>query len=242
MTELRYLPDSDGVTSFTATVETATEDHIVLDGTFFYPEGGGQPADRGRLRWEGGSAAVVDVQKEGGGVRHRLGDLEGTLPDEGQEVEGQVDPDRRERLRRMHTAQHVLSKVVLDEYGAETAGNQIHADQSRIDFKPADFSDDDVARIEELTNEVLARDLEVRKTQMDRAEAEERTPEGRGLLDLIPDHVDPLRMVEIGDFDLCPCGGTHVDRLGEVGRVRILDRTSKGAGIERLTFELDREA
>jgi misacylated tRNA(Ala) deacylase len=240
MTELRYLPDCDDITTFPATVESASEDALVLDGTFFYPEGGGQPADRGRIEWEDGSAEVVDVQKQGGDVRHVLGAITGPLPDVGTEVTGHIDAERRQRLRRMHTAQHVVSKVVLDAFGAQTAGNQIHVDRSRIDFTPASFSDDDVAAIEEQANAILAKDLPVRKTQMARAEAEERTPEGRGLLDLIPDHVDPLRMVEIGDFDLCPCGGTHVDRLSEVGQIRITGRTSKGADVDRIEFELTR--
>lgn len=239
MTELRYLPDHDDVTTFTATVETATDDYIVLDGTYFYPEGGGQPADRGTLEWEGGSAPVVDVQKKGGDVRHYLDDVEGTLPAEGDEVTGDLDEERRQKHRRMHTAQHVVSKVVLDEFGAQTAGNQIHADRSRIDFEPANFSEEDVAFIEKRTNAVINQDLPVEKKQMPRAEAEERTPEGRGLLDLIPDHVDPLRMVEIDGLDLCPCGGTHVDRLGEIGRIRITNRTSKGADVDRIEFELE---
>ncbi|MFB6099488.1 MAG: alanyl-tRNA editing protein, partial [Salinibacter sp.] len=145
---------------------------------------------------------------------------------------------RRETLKRMHTAQHVVSKVVLDEFGAQTAGNQIHEDRSRIDFEPASFSDADVEAIEARTNEVLAADLPVTKEEMARAEAEEQTPEGRGLLDMIPDHVDPLRMVAIEEFDLCPCGGTHVDHLGEVGRIKIINRVSKGADVDRLKFEL----
>lgn len=239
MTDLRYLPDKDDVTTFTATVQSASDDYVVLDGTHFYPEGGGQPADRGTLDWDGGSAIVVDVQKKGGDVRHYVDDVEGRLPAEGEAVEGYLDEERRQRHRRMHTAQHVVSKVVLDEFGAQTAGNQIHADRSRIDFEPADFSEEDVAFIEEQANSVIAKDLPVEKKQMPRAEAEERTPEGRGLLDLIPDHVDPLRMVEIGDLDLCPCGGTHVDRLGEIGPLRITNRTSKGADVDRIEFELE---
>lgn len=239
MTELRYLPDNDDVTTFTATVDRATDDYVVLDGTYFYPEGGGQPADRGTLDWEGGSAAVVDVQKKGGDVRHYLDDVEGDRPAGGKEVTGHLDEERRQKHRRMHTAQHVLSKIVLDEFGAHTAGNQIHADRSRIDFEPASFSDEDVAFIEERTNAVIEQDLPVEKKQMARAEAEKRTPEGRGLLDLIPDHVDPLRMVEIDDLDLCPCGGTHVDRLGEIGRVRVTNRVSKGADVDRIEFELE---
>lgn len=238
MTELLYLPDSDDVTTFTATVEKATDEYIVLDGTYFYPEGGGQPADRGMLDWDGGTASVVDVQKEHGEVRHYIEDLEGNLPEQGDQVTGRIDEERRQNIRRMHTAQHVLSKVVLDVFGAQTAGNQIHTDRSRIDFEPADFSDEDVAVIEERTNVALEQDLPVEKKQMPRAKAEEETPEGRGLLDLIPDHVDPLRMVKIGDLDLCPCGGTHVDRLSEVGHVRITNRTSKGADVDRIEFEL----
>ncbi|MFB6272550.1 MAG: alanyl-tRNA editing protein [Salinibacter sp.] len=238
MTDLRYLPDHDDVTTFTATVETATDDYIVLDGTYFYPEGGGQPADHGTLDWEDGAADVVDVQKEHGEVRHYIDEREGALPNEGDEVTGHVDEERRQMHRRMHTAQHVVSKVVLDEFGAQTAGNQIHADRSRIDFEPADFSGEDVAFIEERTNAVLDEDLSVEKKQMARAEAEAQTPEGRGLLDLIPDHVDPLRMVKIGDLDLCPCGGTHVDRLSDVGYIHVTNRTSKGADVDRIEFEL----
>jgi misacylated tRNA(Ala) deacylase len=239
MTDLRYLPDNDDVTTFTATVEDATDAYVVLDGTYFYPEGGGQPADRGTLNWEGGSAEVVDVQKEHGNVRHYLENVEGDLPDEGQEVQGQIDEARRTKLRRMHTAQHVVSKVVLDLFDAQTAGNQIHTDRSRIDFEPADFSQNEVNAIEARANAVLDQDLTVEKKEMARDEAEDQTPEGRGLLDLIPDHVDPLRMVAIGDFDLCPCGGTHVDRVDEVGHVRIIGRTSKGAEVDRIEFELE---
>jgi len=238
MTELRYLPDQDDVTTFTAVVESVTDQYIVLDGTYFYPEGGGQPADRGRIKWEEGSAEVTDVQKEHGDVRHYTDAREGDPPKEGAPVEGIIDEERRQTLRRMHTAQHVVSKVVLDEFDAQTAGNQIHTDRSRIDFEPADFVEEDVSLIEARSNAILDRDLVVTKAEMPRDRAETETPEGRGLLDLIPDHVDPLRMVAIGDFDLCPCGGTHVDQLSEVGRIRITDRTSKGAGVERLEFEL----
>ena len=238
MTELLYLPDADGVTEFEATVTEATEAYLVLDGTHFYPEGGGQPADRGTLSWDGGEATVRDVRKNHGDVRHYLDTLEGTLPEEGETVAGEVDADRRAKLRRMHTAQHVVSRVVLAEFDATTAGNQIHEDRSRIDFEPADFDDTDLDTIEAETNTVLDRDLAVSKAERPREEVEAETPEGRTQLDLIPDHVDPLRVVEIEDFDICPCGGTHVDRLGEVGHISILDRTSKGADVERIEFEL----
>ncbi|MFC6863243.1 alanyl-tRNA editing protein [Halomicroarcula sp. GCM10025817] len=238
MTDLLYLPDEDDVTEFTATVTAATEAYVVLDGTYFYPEGGGQPADRGELRWEGGHADVVDVRKDHGDVRHYVESLEGDPPVEETAVEGHVDVARRETLRRMHTAQHVVSRVVLEEYGATTAGNQIHEDRSRIDFEPADFDEEDLAFIERETNAVIERDLPVTKENRVRAAVEAGVAEGRTQLDLIPDHVDPLRVVEIDDYDMCPCGGTHVDRLGEVGAVHITNRVSKGADVERIEFEL----
>jgi len=238
MTDLLYLPDSDDVTDFEDTVAEATEDYVVLEGTYFYPEGGGQPADRGYLEWDGGRADVRDVRKNHGDVRHYVEASEGEVPLEGTTVRGVVDPDRRARLRRMHTAQHVVSRVVLDEFDAATAGNQIHVDRSRIDFEPADFDDADLSTIEDRTNEILARDLRVEKAERPREAVERETPEGRTQLDLIPDHVDPLRVVEIADFDLCPCGGTHVDSVGEVGRVEITNRESKGEATERIEFEL----
>jgi misacylated tRNA(Ala) deacylase len=238
VTEQRYLPDADDVTEFEATVTEATDDYVVLDGTYFYPEGGGQPADRGRLAWDGGPATVTKVRKNHGDVRHYVEDVEGDLPESGETVRGKIDEERREAHRRMHTAQHVVSRVVLDEYGAETAGNQIHADRSRIDFEPADFSETDIETIERLSNEAIERDLGVTKAERPREEVEARTEEGRALLDLIPDHVDPLRVVEIEEFDYCPCGGTHVDSLGEVGRVRITNRESKGEDAERIEFKL----
>jgi misacylated tRNA(Ala) deacylase len=238
VTEQRYLPDADDVTEFEATVTEATDDYVVLDGTYFYPEGGGQPADCGELSWDGGSATVTKVRKNHGDVRHYVEDLEGDLPESGDEVRGEIDEERRGAHRRMHTAQHVVSRVVLDEYGAATAGNQIHADRSRIDFEPADFSAEDVETIERLSNEAIERDLAVTKAERPREEVEERTEEGRALLDLIPDHVDPLRVVEVEEFDYCPCGGTHVDSLAEIGRVRITNRESKGEDTERIEFEL----
>ncbi|AFZ74481.1 alanyl-tRNA editing protein [Natronobacterium gregoryi] len=239
MTELRYLPDGDDVTTFTATVTETTDDAVFLDGTYFYPEGGGQPADRGILEWHDGVADVSDVRKDHGEVRHDVDLREGTVPDAGTTVEAWVDEERRKQLSRMHTAQHVVSRVVLEEYGASTAGNQVYPDRSRIDFEPASFDDEDRERIERRTNAAIERDLAVVKENRPRDVVEAEVDEGRALLDLIPDSVDPLRVVEIEAFDTCPCGGTHVSSLGEIGRVSIVDHTSKGEDVDRIEFELE---
>ncbi|MFB6204489.1 MAG: alanyl-tRNA editing protein [Candidatus Nanohaloarchaea archaeon] len=239
MTELLYLPDRNYDKEFEAEVTKTREmdGYIVLDRTLFYPEGGGQPADRGVISWEGEEREVTDVKKNGSEVRHFVeGD---DLPEPGTEVHGTIDWDRRYKHMRMHTAQHLLSWVVLQRYGASTAGNQIHEDRSRIDFAPVEFDEGDIETIEKQVNAFIQKDLEVEKESMSRDRVESEVEEGRTNLDLIPDSVDPLRVVVIGDEDLCPCGGTHVDSLGEIGGINITNRISKGADTERIEFELE---
>jgi len=238
MTELRYLPDADDVTSFEATVTEATDEYIILEGTYFYPEGGGQPPDHGVIECEGGRAEIDEVWKDHGDVRHGVASMDGDPPATGTTVEGHIDEQRRRDLSLMHTAQHVISRVVLDEFDASTAGNQVYADHSRIDFEPASFDSADLDRIEELSNAAIANDYEVIKEQRPREEVEANVDEGRALLDMIPDHVDPLRVVAVESFDMCPCGGTHADSLGELGGIEILDCISKGEDVDRIEFTL----
>ncbi|WP_049997532.1 alanyl-tRNA editing protein [Halococcus sediminicola] len=237
MTEQLYLPDEEYRRAFDARVTDVDDADrtVVLDRTLFYKEGGGQPPDHGSLSWDSGEARVVDVRKDHGEIRHTV---EGDLPEEDITVHGELDWERRHAHMRYHTAQHVVSKVVLDEYGASTAGNQIYADHARIDFAPADFDERDLRDIEERANALIDRDLPVEKANRSRAALEAETPDGRTNLDLIPENVDPLRAVSIGDIDICPCGGTHVDGLGELGELEIVERASKGADTERIEFVL----
>ena len=237
MTEQLYLPDEEYRREFDASVTDTDEadGSIGLDRTLFYKEGGGQPPDHGTLSWEDGTARVVDVRKDHGEVRHTV---EGDLPSEGTEIHGALDWERRYAHMRYHTAQHVVSKVVLDEFGASTAGNQIYADHARIDFEPANFTPEDLRDIENRSNELIAQGIPVEKENRSRADLEAETPAGRTNLDLIPDHVDPLRAVSIGDIDICPCGGTHVENLDELGELEITERTSKGADVDRIEFVL----
>jgi misacylated tRNA(Ala) deacylase len=237
MTDLRYLPAADDVTEFEARVTETADDYVILDGTYFYPGGGGQPADRGSLSWPGGEARVVDARKNHGDVRHYVADVDGSLPESGTTVTGRVDAERRDRLTRLHTAQHVVSRVVLDEFGAATVGNGLSTDGGWVEFEGAAFDADDVAAVERLTNAAIDRNLRVHKVERPRSAVEEAVPDGRAQLDRIPDYVDPMRVVEVADFDVCPCGGTHVDRLGEIGTVSITESVAAdGAG--RLAFDV----
>ncbi len=244
MAELLYLPDNDYDKEFDSEVEKKKltpekeyDGYLVLERTLFYKEGGGQPADHGTISWNGNTLQVVDVQKKHGEIRHYVEGEE--LPESGTEIHGEIDWERRYKHMRMHTAQHVISKVVLDHYNATTAGNQIHEDYSRIDFEPVEFDDSDVEKIQNAANAMIAEEIEVEKKMMSRERLEAEVEEGRTNLDLIPDHIDPLRAVIIGEDDVCPCGGTHVDNLEEIGKIEITDRISKGADVERIEFELE---
>lgn len=238
MTDLLYMPDNEYEKEFEAKATKVRENdsYVVLDQTIFYKEGGGQPNDKGKIEWGEKQSQVIDVQKENGEIRHKI---EGELPEEGATIKGTIDWERRYKHMRMHTAQHIISWVVLNMYDASTAGNQIHQDYSRIDFEPADFNQENIEKIEKAANSLIEKDLKVEKQFMDRELVEERVQEGRSNLEIIPDHIDPLRAVIIGSEDLCPCGGTHVDNLGEIGKIKITDRKSKGSDIERIKFELE---
>jgi misacylated tRNA(Ala) deacylase len=235
MTERLYMNDCY-LKSFNATIEKVSDGYVVLNRTAFYPEGGGQPADHGTMSTDDIEQQVRDVQKEQGEIRHMVDSTDDLQ--EGQEVEGRIDWDRRYTHMRMHTAQHLLSAVVLDLFNAKTAGNQIHTSYSRMDFNPIQFSDEQLRQIENECNSRIEEEREVTIDQRPRDEVEEAVAVGRTNLDLIPDHIDPLRVVEIEGYDLCPCGGTHVDNLKEIGGIRITERKSKGAETDRLVFEL----
>jgi misacylated tRNA(Ala) deacylase len=243
MNELLYMPDKEYQKEFESEVSKARVDdegkaYICLKETLFYKEGGGQPSDRGTISWGGKEAEVVDVQKEHKEVRHYLKNFE-ELPEPGTEVHGEIDWERRYKLMRMHTAQHVLSWVVLNRYDATTAGNQIHEDYSRIDFEPITFSQENLEKIENQVNALIQKELEVKKKYMDREVLEEKIQEGRMNLDIIPDSIDPMRVIEIGGQDLCPCGGTHLDNIKEIGRINITERETKGSDKDRIKFELE---
>lgn len=225
-------PDPCYLREFDARVTDRGPGYVALDRTAFYAEGGGQPDDQGLLRWSGGESKVLRVTKEKGVIRHHVG----RLP-EAEDVHGVIDWDRRYKHMRMHTSQHLLSGLVFREYGARTVGNQIHADYSRVDFQPAAFSDDDLRRIEEAMNAAVEAAMDVKIYEEDRAAVEEKVAD-RSLLDLIPQSIRRLRIIEVGDADYCPCGGTHLRNTREIGRVHILERRSKGKQTDRITYEL----
>ncbi len=225
-------PDPCYLREFDAKVLERGPDSVILDQTAFYAEGGGQPDDHGLLQWPGGEAKVLRVTKEKGVVKHHVDRIPET-----DAVHGVVDWERRYKHMRMHTSQHLMSGLVYRVFAARTVGNQIHADFSRVDFQPANFTAEDLKRIEDECNAVADAAVDVRIFEEDRAVVTNRV-EDRALLDLIPQSIRRLRIIDIGKADYCPCGGTHLKNTREIGKVHILEKRSKGKETDRISYEL----
>ena len=212
---------------------------VELEETAFYHLGGGQPSDKGTLNWEDGESIVYDVRKKNR-IRHMV---EGDLPEVGDSVNGKLNWDRRYTHMRMHTSQHLVSAIVSDLYDADTVGNQIGFDKSRIDFKPLKLSMNEIDDLIDLTNEYIAKDINVKISEANRSDLEGnpeiRSSMSSGLWKLLPKSVTRLRVISIGEIDVCPCAGTHVRSLKEIGKVEFVKRDNKGAGKQRLTYTLN---
>lgn len=202
---------------------------VVLDRTAFYPESGGQMADRGRLA----TAAVLDVQVgDDGRVAHVV---EGTLPEVGVVVTGEVDRARRRVNMALHTAQHLLSRALADVADTETLSSRLGETTCTVDVDASELDDRSLSRAEDLVNSLVDDDLEVRAWFPDPAELE-RLP-----LRKAPSVEGPVRVVRIGDFDVTPCGGTHCTRTSQVGSVRVTGMERYKGGT-RVSFVAGRRA
>jgi misacylated tRNA(Ala) deacylase len=235
-TELLYSTDAY-VRSFDARVEDVTPDGgVILDRTAFYATGGGQPHDLGTLAWQRGLASVVEVRKSGPLVVHRV---DGAPPPVGAKVHGEIDWDRRYALMRHHTALHSMSGVIYQLYGATVTGGQMYPDRARMDFLLPDLSQDRLRTIEERTNELLAEGHPVSIRVLPRAEAFQIPDLIRTRVNLLPEGIEEIRVVNIEGIDQQADGGTHVANTREVGRVRIAGSENKGKGNKRLEIVLE---
>ncbi|WP_266077306.1 alanyl-tRNA editing protein [Haladaptatus caseinilyticus] len=234
MTEALYLDDSSD-TEFEATVERVADDRIVLDRTLFYPKGGGQPADMGVLEANGETWRVTGVRKKDT-IYHMV---DGTPPEEGATITGRIDRERRYAHMQYHTAQHLLSAVLLNEYDAQTTGNQLYTDRARIDCAYERFTDEEFTHIESVMNGRIEDGLTVSWYEMSRDEAEATLDPERTRIHLLPESIREIRIVEIDDYDRTACAGTHVENTAELGEFRITGRETKGTDEERLKFVLD---
>ncbi len=219
-----------------ATVLRVDDGKVVLDQTVFYPQGGGQPSDRGRITWPGGEARVVDVRRAGDEIWHTL---EGSTPPEGVSVHGEIDWERRYALMRSHTALHILCGVIWRDWGAQVTGGSMDVGNARMDFELEQMSGDFAAEVESRINAEVAANREVRSRILPRAEAFAIPDLIRTKINLLPEGIEEVRVVEIVGLDMQADGGTHVARTGEVGRIRITGHESKGRINKRLRLAIE---
>jgi misacylated tRNA(Ala) deacylase len=216
---------------FGARVIAVSADEVALDQTAFYPTGGGQPHDTGTL----GGARVVGVRKEGDEVWHRL---DGSIPAVGTEVEGVLDWDRRHALMRTHTALHVLCGVIWNEWGKAVTGGNMEPLSARMDFEFDPLPEGFGPTVERLVNAELDAARPVEVTFLPRPEALADDALIRTKVNLIPESVTEIRVVDIVGLDKQADGGTHVRSTDEVGRIRVVKTESKGKGNKRVRLEV----
>jgi misacylated tRNA(Ala) deacylase len=237
MTQLLFRDDAYLQEATARVLAHTPEGGVVLDRTVFYPTAGGQPGDSGLIDWDGGRLAIATAVKvEGGGVALVPAEA-AALPPVGAELRQRLDWDRRHRHMRVHTALHLLSVVIP----LPVTGGQIGADRGRLDFAmpepPAD-----VPALEAALNALIGRDLAV----TDEWITDEALLANPGLVKTMsvmpPMGQGRVRLVRIGDaagqVDLQPCGGTHVARTAEIGRVEIARVENKGRQNRRVTLAL----
>jgi misacylated tRNA(Ala) deacylase len=232
MTEMLFRDDSylkECEARVLRTAGTAVE----LDRTVFYPMGGGQPGDTGSLRWDGGSATIVDTRYGDNGSIEHLAAEGGALPGPGTAVTASLDWDRRYRHMRMHTGLHLLGSVL--QYGV-TGGN-ISADKSRLDFDMEDTIDKD--EVNTRLQALVDADHPVSCRWISDAELEAQPELVRTMSVQPPKGAGKVRLLDIQGVDLQPCGGTHLKSTGEVGRIRVGKVEKKGRHNRRVYIELD---
>jgi misacylated tRNA(Ala) deacylase len=141
---------------------------------------------------------------------------------------------------KMHTAQHILSGIVFDDFGARTVGNQIHAEYSRVDFSPAHFTDEDLEKIKNKFNEIVKQNIPIKIYEEERESLEKRVDQQRANLDLLPKFIKKLRIVEIQGFDICPCAGTHVKNTSEIPLIENIKKEHKAKDTIRIIYSLSK--
>lgn len=232
-----YTKEFDATILWKQTTPRGTE--VILDKTAFYPEGGGQPADTGVLIMDGRSLQVVHVEKVANAIIHILG----SSAEVGTKVHGKIDWDHRYTLMKHHTGTHVVNGALRKLFGEHIwqAGSQLAAHEARFDFvhyKP--ILEDEIPKIEQVANEFIRQAVPVEKKVLQRNDAE-KTYGFR----LYQGGVPPgnlIRVLNIPGIDVEACGGTHLNNIKEIEKVRILKTERIADGVNRITFAASKMA
>jgi misacylated tRNA(Ala) deacylase len=239
MTELLYQTDSY-LQTFDATVTAVDEANhgVVLDQTTFYPGGGGQPPDRGTLSTEDITYTVTRVRRISGQVVHLI-EGEDVLPGVGSSLRGQIDWEQRYQLMRTHTAMHILCGVIFRDYGASVTGGDMEPLKGRMDFEFETMRKELVQAIETAINQEVDKALPLKVYILPREDAFQIPDLIRTKINLLPEGIREVRVVEIVGLDLQADGGTHVRNTSEVGRIRVVNYKSKGKINKRIYVEIE---
>ena len=242
MTDLLYQTDSY-LQTFEATITAVDEEKrsIVLDRTAFYPGGGGQPCDYGVLQIGEVRYPVKQVKKIGSDVHHYV-EGDASLPLNGETAHGQIDWERRYKLMRTHTAMHILCGVIFRDYGASVTGGDMDPLNGRMDFEFETMHKELVDKIEQAINREVTNAREVRVAILPREEAFRIPDLIRTKINLLPEGITQVRVVELVGLDVQADGGTHVRNTAEVGALRVVDYKSKGKINKRIYVEVSEAA
>jgi misacylated tRNA(Ala) deacylase len=208
--------------------------YVILDQTVFYPKGGGQPCDTGKIIRGNEVYKIVYVGKFSGEISHEV-DHAGLK--QGERVQCIIDWDRRYRLMRSHTAAHLFASLLCNGTGALVTGNQLETDKIRFDFSLEQFNPDLLQKYVDETNQLLSKDVPVKSYELPREEAL-KIPGVVKMAEAFPPDIPRLRVVELVNLDKQADGGTHVRNLNEVGRITLLKTENKGKNNRRIYFTL----
>lgn len=240
MTRQLYLEDQT-MQTFDAVVTDVDPEgsRVLLDQTAFYATGGGQPNDVGTITAGGTTWEVTDVRKSGSDIWHTLALGEGQeLPAAGSLVSGVVEWERRFKLMRTHSAMHVLGGVIWNEYRSLATGNNMEPLKARIDYEFDPLPEGFAERVQDLVNAEIAADRPINVEFLPRETAVEDEELIRTKVNMIPESVSEIRVVDIVGLDKQADGGTHVPSTGAIGTFTITKTESKGKGNKRIRFEL----
>ena len=222
---------------FDATIQRVIEsEFVVLEKTCFFPEGGGQPADSGRIEFDGKEAEVVDVQKVGRVIIHKL---KGPVPKKGDSIKGTVDWNKRYSLMKNHTATHVVGGAARRVLGQHVwqFGTQKGVEVSRLDISHyRRLTLEELQKIETLANEAVLRNIPVETAWMSRNEAESQYGFRLYQGGAVPGK--EIRVVKTGDWDVEACAGTHLKSTLEIGFLKIVHSERVQDGVERLVYSI----
>ena len=227
-----YLSRAEG------NVLEAVDGGLILDRTVFYARGGGQPGDVGIVRWDGGQVEIVDTVRREGKPFHVV--AEGAeLPDPGTQVETVIDWERRYLTMKTHTALHALSGLVFRDFGAKVTGGNMDPGVARMDFELDGISVEFGQQVERKLNDELIKGYPTEVVFMAREEALRDPDLIRTKVNLIPEWVEEIRVIDIVGLDRQADGGTHVASTLEVGQVRVVKTESKGKANKRMRIEIN---